>query len=175
MKNLKFSNWTNDRGFRIPSAALKLAGIGAREQLDFFVAKDVMVTLKHQMTALEMINAIYALNKLANKLLTELTDCCGSCNECVGEDEQNDLCPYGQIFEDQYRLDPLLKEAAGIPKDAKIMAEVDKEAHQVIFSEADYAASLSDVPQSILDALGDNDMRLCVLEQHLKKGDIIHG
>lgn len=175
MKDLKFTNWTNDEGFRIHSAALKLAGIGARERLDYHVADDVVVTLKHQMTALEMIHAIDALNELASKLLTELADCCGSCDECVGEDEPDDFCPCGRTFEEWFTISPELREAAGIPKDAKVMAEADKEARQLILSEADYAADLSDVPQRVLDVLDDNDVRLCVLERHLMKGDIIHG
>lgn len=74
MNRSKFTNWTNGKGFRIPAAALELAKIMEGEKLDFHVADDVIVTLKHRMTAMEMINSIHALNELSNKLVRELEE-----------------------------------------------------------------------------------------------------
>ena len=47
----KFTNWAGDKGIHIPSSALTLAKIKEGEHLDFHVADDVIVTMKHQMTA----------------------------------------------------------------------------------------------------------------------------
>lgn len=179
MKDSKFTNWTNEGGFRIPPAALTMAKISQGEKLDFHVADDVIVTLKHKMNALEMIHAIDALSELSDKLLNELVDCCGSCDDCLNDDEDEDegdiCCPYGTECAETSFLPPKLLHAAGIPEKALIMAEVDKAAHQVILSEFHSHADLSDVPEYILDTLKDLDVRLCLLESHLRKGDIIHG
>ena len=116
MKQSKFTNWTSGKGFRIPTAALELAKIMEGEKLDFHVADDVIVTLKHRMTAMEMINSIHALNELSNKLVMELAEVCGTCDEC-GEDDDY-VCPSELTKADYVDLTPEIREALGIPGDA---------------------------------------------------------
>ena len=162
MNRSKFTNRTNGKGFRIPAAALELAKIMEGEKLDFHVADDVIVTLKHRMTAMEMINSIHALNELSNKLVRELEEVCGICNECDEDDDY--VCPSGLTKADYVDLTPEVREAVGIPADAKLQMTL----------EAEYKADLSDVPEVVLDLLESMDVRLCVLERLLMRGDVIH-
>ena len=60
----KFTNWAGDKGIHIPSSALTLAKIKEGEHLDFHVADDVIVTMKHQMTAMELIHIICPVRKM---------------------------------------------------------------------------------------------------------------
>ena len=91
----KFTNWSNNKGFRIPGPALALAKINEGERLDFHVADDVIVTMKHQMTAMELIHSIHALTTLSGKLLDYLVESCPHCEQCCGE-----VCPYDEDDED---------------------------------------------------------------------------
>ena len=172
MNQSKFTNWTSGKGFRIPAAALELAKIMEGEKLDFHVADDVIVTLKHRMTAMEVINSIHALNELSNKLATELAEVCGTCDECDEDDDY--VCPSSLTKADYVDLTPEIREAVGIPGDAKLQMTLDPDDAAVTISEAEYKADLSDVPEVVLDLLENMDVRLCVLEQHLMKGDVIH-
>ena len=173
MNQSKFTNWASGKGFRIPAAALELAKIVEGEKLDFHVAEDVIVTLKHRMTAMEMIDSIHALNELSTKLVRELAEVCGTCDECDADDEY--VCPSGLTKADYVDLTPEVREAVGIPTDAKLQMTFDPDHAAVTISEAEYEADLSDVPEAILDLLESMDVRLCVLERHLMEGDVIHG
>ena len=62
----------------------------------------------------------------------------------------------------------------GIPGDAKLQMTLDPENAAVTISEAEYKADLSDVPEVVLDLLESMDVRLCVLERLLMRGDVIH-
>lgn len=173
MNQSKFTNWASGKGFRIPAAALELAKIMEGEKLDFHVAEDVIVTLKHRMTAMEMIDSIHALNELSTKLVRELAEVCDTCDECDADDEY--VCPSGLTKADYVDLTPEVREAVGIPADAKLQMTLDPDHAAVTISEAEYEADLSDVPEAILDLLESMDVRLCVLERHLMEGDVIHG
>lgn len=174
MKDVKFTNWANGEGFRIPRAALELAEISEGEKLEYHVAEDVVVMLKHRMTALEMIHVIHALKHLSDELLFELAECCGTCDKCLGEGEDDSFCPCDAECQHKPILPPELLEAAGIPAGAKVAAEIDPEKHTVTFSETGADASLSDIPVEIFEELEEHDVRLCVLERLLAEGGVVH-
>lgn len=175
-KDSKFTNWSGENGFRIPAAALELAGIRQGEKLDFHVAEDVVVTLKHEMTALEMIHAIHALHELFIKLLAQIAAACGTCDICEEDEEDGaGCCPYDLTEQDQLTLPTDLRKAADIPADAKLQAVADPENHRVMISQAEHLADLSDVPDFIKELLDAQDIRLCILEQQLMEGGKIYG
>lgn len=172
MNQSKFTNWASGKGFCIPAAALNLAKIMEGEKMDFHVADDVIVTLKHRMTAMEMINSIHALSELSNKLILELVEICGTCDECDADDGY--VCPGELTKADYVELDSEVRETVGIPADAKLQMTLDPDNATVTISEAEYEADLTDMPEVVLDLLESMDVRLCVLERHLMKGDVIH-
>lgn len=172
----KFTNWSSESGFRIPAAALELAGIRQGEKLDFHVAEDVVVTLKHEMTALEMTHAIHALHELFINLLARIAAVCGTCDLCEEDEEDGaDYCPYHLTEQDQITLPPDLRKAVDIPADTKLQATAGPENHRVMISQAEHLADLSDVPDFIKELLDAQDIRLCVLEQQLIEGGRIYG
>ena len=172
MNQSKFTNWTSGKGFHIPAAALELAKIVEGEKLAFHVADDVIVTLKHRMTARDMINSIHALNELSNKLVLELAEVCGTCDECDEDDDY--VCPSGLTKADYVDLTPEIRKAVGIPADAKLQMTLDPDNAAVTISEAEYKADLSDVPEAVFDLFEGLDVRLCVLERLLMRGDVLH-
>ena len=101
-----------------------------------------------------------------------MAEVCGTCDECDEDDDY--VCPSGLTKADYVDLTPEIREAVGIPGDAKLQMTLDPDDAAVTISEAEYKADLSDVPEVVLDLLENMDVRLCVLEQHLMKGDVIH-
>ncbi len=67
----------------IPGAALKISRFEGQTQAEYRPLDDVIVVLKRQMTAAEMINAIQQLSDTASDLMTELAEVCGPCEECA--------------------------------------------------------------------------------------------
>lgn len=144
----KFTNWADEKGFRIPGPALALAKIKEGEHLDFHVADDVIVTMKHQMTAMELIRSIHALTTLSGKLLDHLIETCPRCEQCCGE-----ACPYDEDDEDD-NLPNLLGE--------DVLDEPER-------------YDIYDVPEGMLALLRSAGVCPGVLEERLASNDIIYG
>lgn len=144
----KFTNWSNNKGFRIPGSALALAKINEGERLDFHVADDVIVTMKHQMTAMELIHSIHALTTLSGKLLDYLVESCPHCEQCCGE-----VCPYDEDDEDD--------QLPNLPW----MDDSSDHKHYNIY----------DVPKDMLALLRSAGVCPGVLEEHLMSDAIIYG
>lgn len=68
----------------IPGAALKVSRFEGQEQAEYRPLDDVIVVLKRQMTAAEMINVIQQLSDTVSDLLEHLSEACGPCEECAG-------------------------------------------------------------------------------------------
>ena len=144
----KFTNWAGDKGIHIPSSALTLAKIKEGEHLDFHVDDDVIVTMKHQMTAMELIHSIHALTTLSGKLLDYLIETCPRCEQCCGE-----TCPYDEDDEDD-NLPDLLRED-----------NLDEAEHHDIY----------DVPEEMLSLLRSAGVCPGALEDRLMSDAIIYG
>lgn len=144
----KFTNWANEAGFRIPNSALVEAKIAEGEHLDFHVADDVIVTMKHRMTAMELIHAIHALTTLSGKLLDHLRDTCPRCEQCCG-----DVCPYDEDDEDDDLPD--FSDVGG--------------------SDAPEHYNIYDVPEDILALLRSAGVCPGMLEDRLMTNAVIYG
>ena len=68
-----------------------------------------------------------------------------------------------------------LLEEAGIPKDAKLCAEVDQEAGSVVIVEAGHRYDLRDVPSELLDIFVEAGICLGELEEHMILEDTVYG
>ena len=72
-------------------------------------------------------------------------------------------------------LKDFLRQEAGIPEGVKLCAEVDKETHSVIISEAGYRYDLRDLPPDLLDTFSAAGICLGKLEEHLIMEDTVYG
>lgn len=168
---MKFTKEITPQGFLIPRAALKLAGFEAGQQAEYHVWDSLAVVLKQQMTAMELLNAAWALQELAAELHAHLADVCGPCEGCEG------CCPYANAEEDEpgINLPGWLRREAGISEDGKLCAEVDTERNTVVISEAGYRYDLEDLPRDIVEIFSDAGVCLEELEKHLIAEDVIYG
>ena len=156
------------KGVHIPPAALALSGFGKEDALEGHALESVVVLLRREMNASELLRAAGALQELAGSLYTHLCLACSQCQECSEE------CPYGpEDFALDIDLPDELRAAAGIAPDAKLRAEFG-DGVAVIHAD-DGAPSLRDVPPHIMAAFlalggcpGD-------LEEHIQEGDVIYG
>ena len=73
-----------------PGGALKISGFEGQTQAEYRPLDNVIVVLKKQMTAPELLTAVEQLNGVATELLLHLDRVCGPCEECP------DGCPCGE-------------------------------------------------------------------------------
>ncbi len=165
---MKFEKSTGVKGAFIPRSALVLCGFAEDETATLHTLPGAAILVKKRMTAMDMIQAVDALTQTATNLLTELGKVCGPCEEC-GEDG----CPYEDV-DGPIDLPDYLREEAGIPKGAKLCAEVDEEEKSVTIYAADYPHDLTDIPDGILPLLGALGICLGELEQKLITGEVVY-
>ncbi len=170
---MKFTREITAKGLQLPSAAAKLAGFKAGEKAEYHVADSVIVALKGQMTAMELLNAARTLQELAASLHSHLAQVCGQCDRCGGV--SGDSCPLTGMLDAGIVLPEVLRREAGIPEDAKLCAAVDEENHTVEIYIAGYDCDLRDIPPEIVEMFERANVCLGELEEHLIEGDVVYG
>lgn len=93
---MKFIKEITSRGLLIPMVAARLAKFKAGDRVEYRPLDNVIVVLKKQMTAPELLTAVEQLNGVATELLLHLDRVCGPCEECpdgclCGESEDSPL------------------------------------------------------------------------------------
>ena len=69
---MKFVKGTTKKKLVIPNAVMELSGFERGEMVELHALTDTVVVLKKRMTAMEMVNAIDALQRLTVDLFGEL-------------------------------------------------------------------------------------------------------
>ena len=169
MDNMKFTGKNTQKGVRIPAAVLNISGFGENESIELNATKDVVVVLKQYMNAKELAWTIYGLDKLAGELTAHLIEVCGKCGDC-GDD-----CPVDDLDGGMIDLPGFLRDAANIPRNAKLCASVDAKEGTVLISQADYAHDLRDLPEELVRDLTAAGLCMGELERFLMQGEIIYG
>lgn len=169
MDNMKFTGKNTPKGVRIPAPVLNINGFGGGESVELHAMKEAVVVLKQYMNAKELAWAIHGLQKLALELSLHLFEVCGKCEDC-GDD-----CPVDDLDGEMIDLPDFLRDAANIPKNAKLCASVDAKEGTVLISQADYANGLRDLPEELVRELATTGLRMCELEDKLMRGEIIYG
>ena len=165
---MKFEKSTGVKGAFIPRSALSLSGFIEDETAALHTLPGAVVLLKKRMTAMEMIRTVDSISQLAAELLTELAAVCGPCEECESEG-----CPYEEV-DGPIDLPDYLRAEAGIPKDAKLCAEVNEGEKSVTIYATDHQHDLTDIPQGLMPLLGALGVCLGELEQKLITGEVVH-
>lgn len=164
---MKFEKNATIKGAFIPRSALALSGFAEDESAALHALPGAIVLLKKRMTAMDMIRAVDALSQISTDLLTKLSKVCGPCDDCQGEG-----CPYEDV-DGPIDLPDYLREEAGIPKDAKLCAEVDEDEKSVTIYAAGHQHDLSDVPENLRPLLESLGICLAQLEEALISGEVV--
>lgn len=167
---MKFDREVTPKGVCIPIAALKLGKLQDAGKLKLHTLDNALVLLKRRMTAPELLTAVQQLSELAAELLAHLAGVCGGCEDCGQEG-----CPYDSLGDVPLDLPDDLRQAAGIPKDVKLCAEVNEEDATVTLSAAGYRYDLRDIPPGSLEVLAEAGVCLGELEQHMIMEDAVYG
>ena len=166
---LSFIKENTKHGLHIPTAALAVSGIN-NQPLEYRALPGTIVAFKGRMTAMDLVSAIHALNSCAVDLLGTLVGIAGRCDgcdeDCVFDENDN----FGYVYVPEY-----LREQAGIPADAKVVAMPDQDTGTVTVMQADYAHDLTDVPPALMDVLKDMGVCLETLECLLMDEEIVYG
>ena len=165
---MKFVKGTTKKKLVIPNTVMELSGFERGAMVELHALTDTVVVLKKRMTAMEIVNAIDALQRLTVDLFGELAKTCGACEDCGGGE-----CPAWARA--AIEVPEEVRQEAGIPAGVKLQAWPGETEGTVTVAQADYRFDLTDVPEwvySTLEALG-----ACLgnLEELLMSEEPIHG
>lgn len=167
---MEFVKEVSLKGVYVPVGALKLSKLSHDEPMEMHTLDHVLVLMKKQMTAPELLDAAHSLADAASELLNHLAEVCGPCGDCG-----KDGCPYDYQGGESVELAAFLRQEAGIPEDVKLCAEVNQETHSVTISEAGYRYDLRDLPDELLATFAEAGTCLGRLEEHLIMEDTVYG
>ena len=147
---MKFVKGTTKKKLVIPNTVMELSGFERGETVELHALADTVVILKKRRTAMEMVHAIDALQRLTVDLFAELAKTCGACEDCGGG-----RCP--ALDHIATEVPEEVRQEAGIPAGVKLQAWPGETEGTVTVAQADYRFDLTDVPEwvrSTLEALG---------------------
>lgn len=147
---MKFVKGTTKKKLVIPNTVMELSGFERGAMVELHALTDTVVILKKRMTAMELVNAIDALQRLTVDLFGELAKTCGACEDCGGGE-----CPAWARA--AIEVPEEVRQEAGIPAGVKLQAWPGETEGTVTVAQADYRFDLTDVPEwvrSTLEALG---------------------
>lgn len=165
---MKFVKGTTKKKLVIPNTVMELSGFERGAMVELQALTDTVVILKKRMTAMEMVNAIDALQRLTVDLFAELAKTCGGCEDCG-----DGRCP--ALDRIATEVPEEVRQGAGIPSGVKLQSWPGETEGTVMVAQAEYRFDLTDVPEwvrSTLEALG-----VCMgnLEELLMAEEPIHG
>ena len=167
----KFIKETTRKKLVIPNAALKLSGLEKGEAVEIRAADDVVMILRKEMTAMELLRAIDSIQDAALELTLHIVNACGPCEDCNGSGED---CPADPSRTATVIPDEVRKEVH-IPADAKLCAWPGDKPGTVTVGQADYRYDLTDVPAWELEILASHGVCLGNLEERLMTEDAVYG
>lgn len=162
-------NCNANNGIFIAAAILESGGLSADIPTEVHALSNAVLLLRGKMTALEVIQAAAALDKLAAELLEVVANACGPCSGCANG------CPFedGEPVEEELDIPDHLLEAANFPEGAVLTATADPEARRIIVTAEE--KDISDVPPEHLELLSAQGVCLGELNDKIVRGEIIYG
>lgn len=164
MKNTTNNTQTamEKKGLLIENEIIEQGKLG--DNIRLRVTNNLITLTKIEMTAMEMVNTIDALLRLADKFTSILAEHCGECDGC-------DHC--GDLDFEGISLPDDVLEIAGIPLGAKLNAYVEEDTGVVHVEQAEYDYDIADVPAHLLDMLESNGVCLGELDVLLMENEVL--
>ena len=156
----------------ISTAELERANLTEWERLELHLLDQTAVVIPGQMTVMELLRTVEALQSLASDLLAALCAACEQCNNC----EMDEPCDQmkGEVYSEVSVPGHLLEEL-GLEPDTKLAYEADPESGAIHIVEADYRFDLTDIPAPLLDTLRECGVCMSDLEDKLVQEDVVYG
>ncbi len=109
-------------------------------------ADNCILILKKEMTALEIINLVEALEEKADELLEMLIESCSECDDCEN-------CGYCDSLGDDFYIPDWAKLEAGLKEDTKLMICVEEDSGVITLEPVGHSHDLTDVSADMKDRL----------------------
>ena len=156
----------------ISTAELERANLTEWERLELHLLDQTAVVIPGQMTVMELLRTVEALQSLASDLLAALCAACEQCNNC----EMDEPCDQmkGEVHS-EVSVPGYLLEELGLEPDTKLAYEADPESGAIHIVEADYRFDLTDIPAPFLDTLRECGVCMSDLEGKLVQEDVVYG
>ena len=129
-----------------------------------------IVVMDEKMTALEVIDAISALEDATKRLYQTLFD------QFACDDDDCDNCTFCEGFmEDSVKIPAWAMEAVGLAPDTKLGIIAEEDSERIVLEPLDSEHDLSDVPLEIQQKLRDMDICLGELNESIMAEEIVYG
>ena len=157
---------------RISVAELERANLTEWKRLELHLLDQTAVVIPGQMTVMELLRTVEALQGLASDLQAALCAACEQCNNC----EMDEPCDQmkGEVHS-EVSVPGYLLEELGLESDTKLAYEADPESGAIHIVEADYRFDLTDIPAPFLDTLRECGVCMSDLEDKLVREDVVYG
>lgn len=164
---------TNDPcEINLTAADLEYANLNEWESLEVHLLDQAAVVIPGQMTVMEVVRTVEALQGLASDLLTSLGAACEKCDGCHVE-MLCDLMKGTPVPE--VSIPESVLEESNLDPNYKFTYEVDPESGAVHVVEADHRYDLTDLPAALLDTFRECGVCLNDLEEKLMEEKIVYG
>lgn len=154
-------------GLNIPRDVLKESGMD-RGNVNCISASGLVVLVPEKLNALETLRTAELLRTIGMDMLDAVEAHCAPCVNCA------EKCPYSGEDLGRIRVPDDILEKAGIPKGAKLCAEVDKEDNSIRVMERDCGSDITDVPRPILELIRRDGTCLNLLDLLIQLGEVVY-
>lgn len=160
------------RGLTIPTEVIKATGLG--EMITLTAAEGIILLKSTEMTALQLIQTVTALDEMAVSLYNVLLS-----NFSKVEDDEDcahcDGCSFCEEFmEDSVDVPAWAKEAAGICPDTKLCICVEENSERIILEPVEYENDITDIDEDTLIHLSDMGICLGELNESIMSDEVIY-
>lgn len=154
------------KGLTIPTEIIE--SVGLDEMITLIATKGVILLKNTDMTALDIITTISALDEVTTQLydvlLSELSqeevcDCCNFCEEYV---------------EDTVEVPNWALEVVGLPEGTKLCICAEEDSERIVLEPVEYEYNITDIDQEKLEQLSRIGICLGALNESLMRDEVIY-
>lgn len=169
---MKKSTENNMNEILISTVDLENANLNEWDRLELHLLDQAAVVIPGNMTAMELIRTVEALQELVSDLQSALVGACDRCDNC----QMDKPCRLmtGPILPRVSIPDHVLEEA-GLDPDCKLVCTVEQGSGEVRVVEADHSFDLTDLQPDLVDILRERKVCLANLEEKLIREEVIYG
>ena len=159
-------NQNEIKGLTIPTEVIEAVGLG--EMITLSATKGIVLLKNTNMTALDIITTISALDELTTRLYDVLLS-------EFSQDEDCDCCNFCEEYmEDTVDIPNWALEVVGLPEGTKLCICAEEGSERIVLEPVEYEHDITDIDEEILETLSDIGICLGALNESLMRDEVIY-
>ncbi|MFI3226625.1 MAG: hypothetical protein R3Y09_04350 [Clostridia bacterium] len=159
-------NTTETKGITIPMEIIESVGLG--EMITLSATNGLILLKNTDMTALEVIETIGALDQLTVQLYTALLS-------KFTQDDDCDCCSFCEDYlEDSVAVPDWALEAVGLPLGTKLCICAEEDSERIVLEPVEHTHDITDIDEEMLVTLSDMGICLGELNESIMRDEVIY-